>query len=179
MTASNGLSPIGPPWSSLTAYDLNEGTIKWKIALGNVPELAAKGVKNAGSHYPKVGPGKWSPPVPPRSSPGDRATAHHPRLRCGDRRGALGQGSGCGARRHSRGLRDCWTRVHRVLRLRPGGPHRRPRRAKKYLRALTSPSRCLRSSFSPTQESLFESQRHHRVDVRSLARRQVARDGSH
>jgi quinoprotein glucose dehydrogenase len=56
VTATNGLSPIAPPWSSLTAYDLNEGTIKWKIALGDVPELAARGVKNTGSHYPKVGP---------------------------------------------------------------------------------------------------------------------------
>jgi len=56
VTAANGLSPIGPPWSSLTAYDLNQGTIKWKIALGDVPELAARGVKNTGSHYPKVGP---------------------------------------------------------------------------------------------------------------------------
>ena len=56
VTASNGLSPIGPPWASLTAYDLNEGTIKWKIALGDVPALAAKGVKHTGSHYPKVGP---------------------------------------------------------------------------------------------------------------------------
>jgi len=56
MIASDGLSPIAPPWSSLTAYDLNEGTIKWKIPLGDVPELAAKGIKNTGSHYPKVGP---------------------------------------------------------------------------------------------------------------------------
>jgi quinoprotein glucose dehydrogenase len=56
MIASSGLSPIGPPWSSLTVYDLNEGTIKWKIPLGDVPELAAKGIKNTGSHYPKVGP---------------------------------------------------------------------------------------------------------------------------
>jgi len=56
VTAENGLSPIGPPWSSLTAFDLNQGTIKWKIALGDVPDLAAKGVKNTGSHYPKVGP---------------------------------------------------------------------------------------------------------------------------
>ena len=37
MIASDGLSPIKPPWTSLTAYDLNEGTIKWKIALGDVP----------------------------------------------------------------------------------------------------------------------------------------------
>ena len=56
MIASSGLSPIAPPWSSLTAYDLNHGTIKWKIPLGEVPELAAKGYKNTGSHYPKVGP---------------------------------------------------------------------------------------------------------------------------
>jgi quinoprotein glucose dehydrogenase len=56
MRASNGLSPIGPPWSSLTAYDLNEGTIRWKIPLGEVPELAAKGIRNTGSVYPKVGP---------------------------------------------------------------------------------------------------------------------------
>ncbi len=53
ITGSNGLSLIGPPWSSLTAYDLNEGTIKWKIPLGDVPELH---LKNTGSHYPKVGP---------------------------------------------------------------------------------------------------------------------------
>jgi quinoprotein glucose dehydrogenase len=56
MIASDGLSPIAPPWSSLTAYDLNEGTIKWRVPLGEVPALAAKGFKNTGSHYPKVGP---------------------------------------------------------------------------------------------------------------------------
>jgi len=56
MYASDGLSPIAPPWTSLTAYDLNEGVIKWKIALGDVAQLAAKGFKNTGTHYPKVGP---------------------------------------------------------------------------------------------------------------------------
>jgi quinoprotein glucose dehydrogenase len=56
MIASDGLSPIAPPWTSLTAYDLNEGTIKWKIPLGEVAELAAKGIKNTGAHFPKVGP---------------------------------------------------------------------------------------------------------------------------
>ena len=56
MIASDGLSPIAPPWSSLTAYDLNTGAILWKVPLGDVPELAAKGITGTGSHYPKVGP---------------------------------------------------------------------------------------------------------------------------
>lgn len=53
MIASDGLSPIAPPWTSLTAYDLNEGVIKWKIALGDVPE---RNLKGTGTQYPKVGP---------------------------------------------------------------------------------------------------------------------------
>jgi quinoprotein glucose dehydrogenase len=56
MIASDGLSAISPPWTSMTAYDLNAGSIQWKIPLGEVPELAAKGFKNTGTHYPKVGP---------------------------------------------------------------------------------------------------------------------------
>jgi len=56
MIASDGLAAIKPPWTSMTAYDLNEGAILWKIPLGEVPELAAKGFKNTGTHYPKVGP---------------------------------------------------------------------------------------------------------------------------
>ena len=56
MIASSGLSPIAPPWTSLTAYDLNEGVIQWKIPLGEVPELAAKGFNHTGVHFPKIGP---------------------------------------------------------------------------------------------------------------------------
>jgi len=52
LNATNGLPAIGPPWSELTAYDLNEGTIKWQVPLGVVPELAAKGIKNTGSYHP-------------------------------------------------------------------------------------------------------------------------------
>ncbi|MFN7993444.1 MAG: pyrroloquinoline quinone-dependent dehydrogenase [Bryobacteraceae bacterium] len=56
MIGSDGLSPIAPPWTTLTAYDLNEGAIRWKRPLGDVPFLAAAGHKDTGSHFPKVGP---------------------------------------------------------------------------------------------------------------------------
>jgi quinoprotein glucose dehydrogenase len=56
MVTSSGLSAIAPPWTTMTAYDLNTGNIKWQIPLGDIPELAAKGIRNTGSHYPKIGP---------------------------------------------------------------------------------------------------------------------------
>ena len=56
MFTRSGLPAIAPPWTTLTAYDLNQGTIVWQVPLGEVPELAAKGFKNTGSHFPKVGP---------------------------------------------------------------------------------------------------------------------------
>ncbi len=56
MLTAEGESPITPPWASLTAYDLNQGTIKWKIPMGDVPELAARGIKDTGVHFPKYGP---------------------------------------------------------------------------------------------------------------------------
>ena len=56
MFTSSGFPAISPPWTTLTAYDLNRGTIKWQTPLGEVPELAAKGIHNTGSHFPKVAP---------------------------------------------------------------------------------------------------------------------------
>jgi quinoprotein glucose dehydrogenase len=56
MLQSNGLSAIGPPWSQLTAYDLNSGTIEWQIPNGEVMTLAAEGITNTGSHAPRGGP---------------------------------------------------------------------------------------------------------------------------
>ena len=52
LNANNGLPAIGPPWSELTAYDLNQGAIKWQVPLGVVPSLAAKGITNTGSYHP-------------------------------------------------------------------------------------------------------------------------------
>ena len=56
MFAKSGLPVIAPPWTTLTAYDLNTGTIRWQEPLGVVPELAAKGFTNTGSQFPKVNP---------------------------------------------------------------------------------------------------------------------------
>jgi quinoprotein glucose dehydrogenase len=53
---SNGLPTIGPPWTQLVAYDLNTGTIKWRVPDGNAPGLAAKGVMNTGTVRPRNGP---------------------------------------------------------------------------------------------------------------------------
>jgi quinoprotein glucose dehydrogenase len=56
MFTSSGQPAISPPWTTLTAYDLNEGTIRWHIPLGEVPELAERGIRNTGSQFPKVAP---------------------------------------------------------------------------------------------------------------------------
>jgi quinoprotein glucose dehydrogenase len=56
MMTSAGVPAIAPPWTSLTAYDLNKGTIKWQIPLGEVPELAAKGMPGTGFPFPRTGP---------------------------------------------------------------------------------------------------------------------------
>jgi quinoprotein glucose dehydrogenase len=46
------LPSISPPYSEIVAFDLNEGTVKWRAPLGVVPELAAKGITNTGSWHP-------------------------------------------------------------------------------------------------------------------------------
>jgi glucose dehydrogenase len=51
------MSAVGPPWSEMTAYDLNTGEIKWRVPTGTVlapPELRIP--PNTGSHFPRSGP---------------------------------------------------------------------------------------------------------------------------
>jgi quinoprotein glucose dehydrogenase len=56
ITSKDGLSAVKPPWSTLTAYDMNHGTIKWQIPLGGVSELEAQGIKDTGGYFPEGGP---------------------------------------------------------------------------------------------------------------------------
>jgi quinoprotein glucose dehydrogenase len=53
---SNGLPASGPPFTQLVAYDLNDGSVKWRIADGTSPGLAAQGITGTGSVRPKNGP---------------------------------------------------------------------------------------------------------------------------
>jgi glucose dehydrogenase len=40
---------IGPPWSSVVAYDLNAGAIKWKVPLGQDAQAEAEGARDTGA----------------------------------------------------------------------------------------------------------------------------------
>jgi quinoprotein glucose dehydrogenase len=53
---SNGLSAISPPWSTITAYDMNEGKILWQVPDGDVTQLAVLGITDTGSHAPRGAP---------------------------------------------------------------------------------------------------------------------------
>jgi quinoprotein glucose dehydrogenase len=45
---------ITPPWSQITAYDLNTGKIKWQTPYGDLPQAGPSG-KLRGNVYPKSG----------------------------------------------------------------------------------------------------------------------------
>ena len=51
-----GYPAIKPPWGTLNAIDLNEGTIKWQVPLGEFAELTARGI-------PQTGTENWGGPV--------------------------------------------------------------------------------------------------------------------
>ena len=51
MTEGFGLFPtiVNPPYTTLTAYDLNAGTIRWQIGLGDDLRLVSQGIKGTGT----------------------------------------------------------------------------------------------------------------------------------
>ena len=56
MFSSTYLSPIGPPWSEITAYDLNTGDIRWRVPHGHVAAPAEIGIPaDSGAHWPRGG----------------------------------------------------------------------------------------------------------------------------
>jgi glucose dehydrogenase len=56
MFTSTYLAPIGPPWSEITAYDLNTGDIKWRVPHGSVAAPSELGIPaDSGAHWPRGG----------------------------------------------------------------------------------------------------------------------------
>ncbi len=56
MSQTGGYSAMGPPWSTLTAYDLNSGTIRWQVPNGGVTALEKEGHTGTGARDPRGGP---------------------------------------------------------------------------------------------------------------------------
>ena len=56
LVTTQGMSAIAPPWTQMTAIDVTTGEFKWQIPVGEIPELAARGITDTGSQFPKVGP---------------------------------------------------------------------------------------------------------------------------
>jgi glucose dehydrogenase len=59
LSPANGMTAVGPPWSQLTAYDLNTGEIKWQVPDGGVtppPGADSTIPADSGAHMPRGGP---------------------------------------------------------------------------------------------------------------------------
>ena len=49
LKTSDGHPISAPPWGTLTGIDLDAGTIRWQVPLGEYPDLVARGIRNTGS----------------------------------------------------------------------------------------------------------------------------------
>jgi quinoprotein glucose dehydrogenase len=48
MRTAGGLLAIKPPWVTLTKYDMNTGDIRWQIPVGDLKQLADRGITGTG-----------------------------------------------------------------------------------------------------------------------------------
>lgn len=46
---TNGYAVVKPPWGTLNAIDLNTGEYRWRVPLGEYPELTARGIPKTGT----------------------------------------------------------------------------------------------------------------------------------
>lgn len=49
LKTSDGHPITAPPWGTLSAIDLDAGSIRWQVPLGEYPDLVAQGIRNTGS----------------------------------------------------------------------------------------------------------------------------------
>ncbi|WP_116105869.1 PQQ-binding-like beta-propeller repeat protein [Lewinella sp. IMCC34191] len=49
LKTADGHPITSPPWGTLTALNLDRGTIAWQVNLGEYPDLVARGIRNTGS----------------------------------------------------------------------------------------------------------------------------------
>ena len=114
LSPTNGMTAIGPPWSQITAYDLNTGEIKWRVPHGGVtapPEVgipADIGRAHAARRAARDG-------RRPRVR-GHRVGSHRARLRPRQRQGGVDERSADRLGRRAGDLRGGRPPVHRVPR---------------------------------------------------------------
>jgi quinoprotein glucose dehydrogenase len=53
---SNGMVAISPPWSTITAYDMNSGNMLYQVPNGDMMQLAKRGITGTGSQATRGGP---------------------------------------------------------------------------------------------------------------------------
>ena len=112
-TPATACPPSGPPFTQLVAYDLNDGSVKWRIAGRHVAGTRRQGHHRHGQRAAEERSGGH------RRRPGDhrqRSGSQAARLRQGRRAPALGARDPRQPGGHSRGLRRSWAAIHRVLR---------------------------------------------------------------
>ena len=119
MFSSTYLSPIGPPWSEIAAYDLNTGDIKWRVPHGRVAAPAEIGIP--GGQRRALAARRVAADLRRPSVRGVGIGQDAARLRPADRARGLDAPAACRVRRRAGLVRDRRPPVHR-----PAGG-RRPR----------------------------------------------------